>query len=101
MITIARSWGIPARYVSGYLYQTEQDRIVQCLPNETHAWLECFLPPFGWVGFDPTNNKLTDISHIRVAVGRDYKDVPPTKGFFKGTAKSTVKVSVVVDRISG
>ena len=99
MITIARLWGIPSRYVSGYLYQTEQtDRH---LPNESHAWLECFLPPFGWLGFDPTNNQMADVSHIRVAMGRDYKDVPPTKGVFKGTTRSRLKVFVGVDKISG
>ncbi len=99
MITIARLWGIPTRYVSGYFYQA--DKVNQHLPNETHAWLECFLPPFGWLGFDPTNNQLTNRSHIRVAVGRDYADVPPTKGFFKGIATSKLKVFVNVDKISG
>ena len=99
MITIARLWGIPTRYVSGYLYQS--DKVNQRLPNETHAWLECFLPPFDWVGFDPTNNQLANISHIRVAIGRDYIDVPPTKGSFKGITISELKVSVTVDKISG
>lgn len=99
MITIARLWGIPTRYISGHLHQA--DKVNQCLSNETHAWLECFLPPFGWVGFDPTNNQLTSISHIRVAIGRDYTDVPPAKGFFKGITTSELKVSVTVDKISG
>ncbi len=52
----------------------------------THAWVEAYLPELGWVGFDPTNNVLADESHVRTAVGRDYADVPPTRGVFKGDA---------------
>jgi transglutaminase-like putative cysteine protease len=96
MIAIARSWGIPTRYVSGYLYHrpTAQDRSG---PDATHAWIECYLPSLGWVGFDPTNAVLAGERHIRAAVGRDYADVPPTRGTFKGAAESELAIAVMVE----
>ena len=63
----------------------------------THAWVEALLPEgLGWVGFDPTNNLLAGDRHIRTAIGRDYADVPPTKGIFKGKVRSELTVSVQV-----
>jgi transglutaminase-like putative cysteine protease len=95
MIALVRDLNIPCRYVSGYLYHRDehQDRSAQ---DATHAWVEAFLPDLGWVGFDPTNNLIASDRHIRVAVGRDYADVPPTKGVFKGIAESTLSVGVQV-----
>ena len=96
MIAIARSWGIPARYVSGYLHHRRkgEDRSDE---DATHAWVEAYLPSFGWVGFDPTNNIVASERHIRAAVGRDYADVPPTRGTFKGDADSELAISVTVE----
>ncbi len=96
MIAIARSWKIPARYVSGYLYHRPQTQD-RSAADATHAWVECYLPSLGWVGFDPTNNILADERHIRAAVGRDYADVPPTRGTFKGIAESELAIAVVVE----
>lgn len=96
MIAIARQWGIPARYVSGYLYHKPKTKD-RSNPDATHAWIECYLPSIGWVGFDPTNNVLADERHIRVAVGRDYADVPPTRGTFKGVAESELAIAVSVE----
>jgi transglutaminase-like putative cysteine protease len=95
MIAIARQWGIPARYVSGYLYHRTkgQDRSDD---DATHAWVEAYLPSMGWIGFDPTNDIVAGDRHIRVAVGRDYADVPPTRGTFKGDADSELAISVSV-----
>lgn len=92
-ITLARQLGIPCRYVSGYLYQSGrgQDR---SSGEATHAWVEAYLPGLGWVGFDPTNNTTTDERHIRVAIGRDYADVPPTRGVYRGKAESELAVTV-------
>lgn len=96
MIAIARSWRMPARYVSGYLYhrRSEQDR---SRDDATHAWVEVWLPTLGWVGFDPTNNLLATERHIRTCVGRDYADVPPTRGTFKGAADTELGISVTVE----
>lgn len=95
MIALARSLRVPCRYVSGYLFHRVEynDRSAQ---DATHAWVEALLPELGWVGFDPTNNLLAGQRHIRVAVGRDYQDVPPTRGVFKGAAESELSVAVQV-----
>lgn len=93
MIGVARSLGIPARYVSGYLHHRAADE-ERSTPDASHAWLEAYLPSLGWIGFDPTNNVLAGGRHIRVAVGRDYSDVPPTRGVFKGKAESELEVEV-------
>jgi transglutaminase-like putative cysteine protease len=92
---LLRGLMIPARYVSGYLYHTGEYRD-RSSEGATHAWVEAWLPGPGWVGFDPTNNLLASERHIRTAVGRDYGDVPPTRGVFKGEAGGKLTVSVAV-----
>jgi transglutaminase-like putative cysteine protease len=96
MTAVVRHLKIPCRYVSGYLCHrpNHQDRSAE---GATHAWVEALLPGgLGWVGFDPTNNLLAGDRHIRTAIGRDYADVPPTKGIFKGKVASELTVSVQV-----
>jgi transglutaminase-like putative cysteine protease len=93
MIAIARSWGIPTRYVSGYLHVIGAEG-EQAPSTSTHAWAECRLPGLGWIGFDPTNRTLADQRHVRLAVGRDYQDVSPTRGVFRGGGQSRLKVTV-------
>lgn len=95
MLATARLWGIPARYVSGYLY-TKRDAGDRSAADATHAWMEAFVPGCGWVGFDPTNNVLAGERHVRVAIGRDYDDVPPARGVYKGPANSELAVAVTV-----
>lgn len=95
MIALARELKIPCRYVSGYLFHRDDDRS-HIAQDATHAWVEAFLPKLGWIGFDPTNNLICGERHIRVAVGRDYSDVPPTRGIFKGNADSELSVAVRV-----
>jgi transglutaminase-like putative cysteine protease len=94
-IACARLIGIPARYVSGYLHHRE-DGDQRSSPAATHSWVETFIPSLGWVGFDPTNGMLAGERHIRVAVGRDYNDVPPTRGVFKGKPESELAYAVSV-----
>lgn len=95
MLATARLWGIPARYVSGYLF-TKREAGDRSSADATHAWVEAFVPPCGWVGFDPTNNVIAGERHIRVAIGRDYDDVPPARGVFRGPANSELAVAVSV-----
>jgi transglutaminase-like putative cysteine protease len=95
MIALARELRIPCRYVSGYLYQ-EGNGHDRSVAGATHAWVEAYLPEPGWVGFDPTNNLIVGARHIRTAIGRDYADVPPTRGVFKGLAQSEMSVGVQV-----
>jgi transglutaminase-like putative cysteine protease len=95
MIAVARHWGIPARYVSGYMFHRgSRDRSEA---DATHAWVEAWLPGLGWVGFDPTNNVMAMERHVRAAVGRDYSDVPPTRGTFKGQADTELSIAVAIE----
>jgi transglutaminase-like putative cysteine protease len=96
MIALGRELRIPCRYVSGYLFHQSSDKRDRSVNGATHAWIEALLPDLGWVGFDPTNNTVAAERHIRVAVGRDYADVPPTRGIFRGKADSELAVTVRV-----
>jgi transglutaminase-like putative cysteine protease len=96
MIALVRRLDLPARYVSGYIAPRPDGDRVGLVASATHAWVDVLLPEVGWVGFDPTNNTEAGARHIRVAVGRDYADVPPTRGVFKGNAASRLSVSVEV-----
>lgn len=92
MLAVCRCAGIPARYVSGYLH-TEK-------PPEgdgaMHAWVEAYLPAAGWIGVDPTHGLLVDHQYVKVAVGRAYADVPPTRGMFRGPQEHAIAVRVRV-----
>jgi uncharacterized alpha-E superfamily protein/transglutaminase-like putative cysteine protease len=93
MLGILRTKHIPARYVSGYLYVGENSALVG--DAASHAWIEVMVPGIGWVGLDPTNNVESLENHIRVGVGRDYGDVSPVQGVYRGGShKLDVKVSV-------
>ncbi len=87
-IGILRLAGVPARYVSGYLspepVQTRKEPVSE---QASHAWVEALLPNAGWVGFDPTHRGRVTERHIRVAVGRDYADVPPMRGVYRSAGK--------------
>lgn len=101
MITLVRSkLRIPCRYVSGYLYHGQSDKD-RSATSATHAWVEVLLPQLGWVGFDPTNLLVAGDRHIRTAIGRDYADVPPTHGMFRGRAASELTVAVRVTPSEG
>jgi transglutaminase-like putative cysteine protease len=96
MLAALRRLGLPCRYVSGYIAPRAAAEGPAESAIATHAWLEVLLPELGWVGFDPTHNLTAGVRHVRVAIGRDYADVPPTRGTFKGTTSSTLAVSVEV-----
>ena len=94
MASILRGWGIPARHAAGYLGPGPDDGA----NGESHAWVECWLPGFGWRGFDPANDCDCDERHVRVSVGRDYADAPPVRGTFQGDAASSLDAVVAVTR---
>jgi transglutaminase-like putative cysteine protease len=96
MIAALRRLGVPCRYVSGYIAPQPTAEGPAASAIATHAWMEAQLPGLGWVGLDPTHNIQAGLRHVRVAIGRDYADVPPTRGTFKGTTTSTLAVSVDV-----
>jgi len=85
---LCRLMKIPAIYVSGYL-ATEN-------ASATHAWVEVFIPEHGWRGLDPTHNRQVDESYLKIAVGRDYGDVPPVAGHYKGTQERKMDVAVQI-----
>src|SRR6202050_4433454 len=95
MIALVRNARIPCRYVSGYLYHSTENSH-PATDGATHAWVEALLPGVGWLGFDPTTNRLADDRHIRTAVGHDYADVPPTMGVMKGKTETQLQVRVRV-----
>jgi transglutaminase-like putative cysteine protease len=86
MIGLCRAMKIPARYVSGYL-ATEK-------ASATHAWVEVLLPTLGWRALDPTHDRQIDGTYVKIAAGRDYSDVPPVAGYYKGSPKRTMEVKV-------
>ena len=96
MIALVRRLQVPCRYVSGYMFHRDEAENDRSLEGASHAWVEALVPGLGWVGFDPTNNLVGGDRHIRVATGRDYADVPPTRGVYKGDAQSELSVAVTV-----
>ncbi len=94
LLVMLRMIHIPARYVSGYICpKNDELRGV----GATHAWVEIYLPTYGWIGIDPTNNCIASDSHVRLAVGRFFKDCTPVKGIFKGNPQHRLAVSVIVE----
>jgi transglutaminase-like putative cysteine protease len=89
MLAVCRIQNIPARYVSGYLHNDG-------LAATSHAWVDVRVPERGWISLDPTHNTEQTGEYVRVAVGRDYADVPPTRGIFKGNAREKMDVTVSV-----
>jgi transglutaminase-like putative cysteine protease len=96
MIALVRRLKMPCRYVSGYMFHRDEKEKDRSLEGASHAWVEALVPGLGWVAFDPTNNLVGGDRHIRVAIGRDYADVPPTRGVYKGEAQSELSVVVTV-----
>jgi transglutaminase-like putative cysteine protease len=101
LLAILRTRGIPARYVSGYLVprqsadeQGAMERVIGGLAS--HAWVQAYIPETGWIGLDPTVGQFVDSQHIRIAYGRDYGDVPPVRGVYKGHAGQSLSVDVLV-----
>jgi len=95
-LSLLRSLGIPARYVSGYLY-TGSGEIGDKVTGESHAWVEVW--DGAWHGFDPTNMRGVAEEHVVVARGRDYSDVSPLKGVYAGGSSEALGVSVTLTRL--
>jgi len=93
LLSLLRRMNIPARYVSGYICPNKNGMRGE---GATHAWVEAYIPDYGWVGIDPTNNCWAGSHHVKLAVGRDFKDCTPVKGTFKGISKQLLSVYVSV-----
>ena len=98
MLQILRSMKIPCRYVSGYICPNKSGLRGE---GATHAWVEAWIPRFGWAGIDPTNNVWVTNTHVKLAVGRHFADCSPVKGAFKGPANQHLSVFVSVDYEDG
>ena len=101
LLGVARKRGLPARYVSGYLVPesaASPDAKMQEVIGgyASHAWAEVYLPEFGWIGLDPTLGQPLGLQHVRIAYGRDYGDVAPVRGVYKGHAGQHLSVDVHV-----
>jgi transglutaminase-like putative cysteine protease len=93
-----RSVGIPARYVSGYLYPKSDGAVGETVAGQSHAWVEWWCGD--WVGFDPTNGSPAGQRHVIVARGRDYSDVTPLKGVYHGAPSTGLGVTVEITRLA-
>ena len=102
-LAVFRSAGIPARYVSGYLYAVDissgTDPDEDEIQVATHAWIEVLIPGFGWWGLDPTNRLVAGERHVKIGHGRDYEDVMPLRGVYHGDSESGgLEVAVTMSR---
>ena len=93
LLAILRLMNIPARYVSGYICPNKNGMRGE---GATHAWVEAYIPFYGWLGLDPTNNCLVNDTHVRLAIGKNFSDVSPVKGTYRGTSNHTLDVTVTV-----
>lgn len=93
LLALLRLNNIPARYVSGYVCPNKSGMRGE---GATHAWVEAYLPYFGWLGLDPTNNCLVNNTHVKLAVGKSFADCSPVKGTYRGTSNHTLDVTVTV-----
>lgn len=90
---LCRSLGIPARYVSGYFFNTtRRPREIEA----SHAWIEAYVPGHGWAAYDPTHDRVADDRYVKVAVGRDYADIRPVNGTYRGAPTRSLRVTVTV-----
>jgi transglutaminase-like putative cysteine protease len=87
MIAVLRAFEVPARYVSGYIHRPNQE-------SQSHAWCEVWFQDLGWIGIDPTNDQVVDERFVKVAIGRDFTDVPPNKGVCRTHGKESISVRV-------
>ena len=98
MLQVLRSLKIPSRYVSGYICPNKKGVRGE---GATHAWVEVYIPQYGWAGIDPTNNIWVTNNHVKLAVGRHFNDCSPVKGTFKGPAHQQLSVFVSISYEDG
>lgn len=99
MLACAKSAGIPARYVSGYHFVGDLQGGSADFEQASHAWVEAYVPSLGWCSFDPTNADPVGERYVKLGHGRDYKDIVPVKGVYRGTGDQRLKVKVDVRKL--
>ncbi len=100
MIAICRMKGLPARYVSGYHFIGDLQVGEHDFQQASHAWVEVYIPGMGWCGFDPTNNVSVNRRYVKLGYGRDYEDITPVKGVYRGTPVQNMSVTVDVQKLA-
>ncbi|MEY3019652.1 MAG: Protein-glutamine gamma-glutamyltransferase, partial [Actinomycetota bacterium] len=104
MIAALRVLGVPARYVSGYFFTSDDatgaEVVGEEVEVETHAWVEAAVPGVGWLALDPTNRLPVGPRHVAIGRGRDYDDVAPMRGVFSGAVDHELEVSVSMRRLA-
>jgi len=98
LLEMLKTIQVPARYVSGYICPNNTGMRGE---GATHAWVEAYIPFYGWLGLDPTNNCVVDDLHVRLAIGRSFNDCSPVRGTYKGTSTHTLEVGVAVSYEDG
>ncbi len=98
LLVLLHSINIPARYVSGYICPNKSGMRGE---GATHAWVEAYIPFYGWLGLDPTNNCVVNDAHVRLAVGKNFTDCSPVKGTYRGTSNHSLEVAVSVSYEDG
>ena len=93
LLIFLRMFAIPSRYISGYICPKDKEMRGE---GATHAWVEAYVPNYGWLGLDPTNNCIVNDQHVRLATGRNFGDCTPVKGTYKGSGEHTLEVSVEI-----
>lgn len=97
MIACARRVGVPAKYVSGYILTHPpegEERLVGA--DASHAWVSIYAPSVGWIEMDPTNSQFCNLEHVRVATGRDFRDVSMLKGALTGGHNHSLRIAVTM-----
>ncbi|WP_405616854.1 transglutaminase domain-containing protein [Streptomyces sp. NBC_00076] len=97
-LALLRGLGLPTRYVSGYLHPEREAELHRPVAGQSHAWVEYWAGD--WCGYDPTNRTRPDESHVVVGRGRDYDDVTPHKGIYRGVAGGLPQVTVEFTRVA-
>ncbi|MGW0825504.1 transglutaminase family protein [Streptomyces sp. NPDC002845] len=97
-LALLRGLGLPTRYVSGYLHPEREAELHRPVAGQSHAWIEYWAGD--WTGYDPTNRTRPDESHVVVGRGRDYDDVTPHKGVYRGVAGGPPEVTVEFTRVA-
>ncbi|MBY0433834.1 MAG: transglutaminase family protein [Cyclobacteriaceae bacterium] len=98
LLVMLRQINIPARYVSGYICPKKSGMRGE---GATHAWVEAYIPSYGWLGLDPTNNCVVNDAHVKLAVGKNFSDCSPVRGTYRGTSNHTLEVGVSVEYEDG
>jgi transglutaminase-like putative cysteine protease len=103
LIGAARTLGIPARYVTGYLVLEEGDAELAGAVHDPeaahHAWAEALIPDLGWVGFDAANCLCPTERYVRLTSGLDAASAAPIRGVRRGVGKESLTVEVSVQEV--